>query len=75
MLRPLARQLHQLTIACQIGNAQIEQPALLGTIQIARPPQPQVGFGDFKTIVGAYHGLYTLAAVLTEFETRQKDTE
>ena len=64
----VACHLYNLSVACDIGNFEVEShAALLCSLQIARSTQFQVGFGNAETIVGLSHDVYALARLFSQF--------
>ena len=53
-------ELQHLTVAQQIGYAQIGHPRLLGSKEFSRPAQFKIELRDFKSILRAHHGVKTL---------------
>ena len=70
----LAGALQSFSVLGQVGDVQLYQSTLLGALQVAWAAQAQVGFSDFKAVVGAHHGLNALPAIGTELERRHEDT-
>lgn len=68
-------RLQNAPILSQVGNAEVENAALLCALDIARAPEAEVRLGDIKTVIGADHGLNALFALLAELKTRHQNTE
>lgn len=73
LLRLVARQLHELTVAGYVRNLQIEShTTLLRTFQIARSAQLEVGLGYAETIVCLTHDVDALACFGRKFISGDK---
>ena len=62
-----ACQLYNLSVSCNIGYLQVEShSALLGSFQIARSSELEIGFGDAESIVRITHDINAFAGFLRQ---------
>ncbi len=72
----IARHLHYLSVARDVGNLQVEShAALLRSLQITGSAELKVGLGNAETVVGLAHDVDALAGVLAQLVGRHEQTE
>ena len=69
-----ACQLYNLSVSCNIGYLQVEShSALLGSFQIARSSELEIGFGDAESIVRITHDINAFAGFLRQLIVGDED--
>ena len=70
----VASHLNELPVACNVSDFLVEShSALLGSFQVARSAQLQIGLGNAETVVGFAHDIDTLAGIGRQLETGDED--
>ena len=65
-----------MTVACDIRNLQVKShAALLGSLQVTRSAQLQIGLGNAETVVGVAHDIDALTGFLAELKGGDEDAE
>ena len=74
LLRLVACELHELSVACYIGYLQVEgYSALLRSFKVAGSTELEVGFGDAESVVRLTHDVDAFACLRREFVVGHED--